>query len=309
MTLPEILQHHINQGLSWEDLGSLLGCTCLQELGWHEVVDGQVGGVLGISFLRLCVIDLETFQDLLETHVVFSEEHGSSLGWRKAVAIDVRQVDVGRASDKAFFQDLETLVDQRIEEPLDNLLITDWARGDTLGFSHLVELGYDFRVHGLVASTVDENATSIGLDRRIRGLHAEATQLAEPVGQLVGAEVGLGLLIHVTSRLALLPEELLSDQVTQCHGTHGHAESSGRFVDLLHGAALLPEHLRFARVGCDHAISNKAVAVANHHALLVDEFSHRHACGQGLHTALGGAHVLQELHDVGWREEVRSHDT
>ena len=25
------------------------------------------------------------------------------------------------------------------------------------------------------------------LDRRIRGLHAEATQLAEPVGQLVGA--------------------------------------------------------------------------------------------------------------------------
>jgi hypothetical protein len=32
-----------------------------------------------------------------------------------------RQVDVGRASDKAFFQDLETLVDQRIEEPGDEI--------------------------------------------------------------------------------------------------------------------------------------------------------------------------------------------
>lgn len=43
-----------------------------------------------------------------------------------------------------------------------------------------------------------------------------------------------------------------STSLAPCHGGPVQdTESSGRFVDLLHAGALLPEHLRFARVGCD----------------------------------------------------------
>ena len=40
---PAVLEDHIDQGLSWEDLGALLGGAGLQQLGGLEVVDGQIG--------------------------------------------------------------------------------------------------------------------------------------------------------------------------------------------------------------------------------------------------------------------------
>mmetsp|Transcript_56352 Transcript_56352/g.123234 ORF Transcript_56352/g.123234 Transcript_56352/m.123234 type:complete len:330 (+) Transcript_56352:234-1223(+) len=156
---------------------------------------------------------------------------------------------------------------------------------------------------------MDENATAVGLDAGIRRLQSESALLAKPVGELIRSVVGLGLLVHITSRLTLLPEELQAHQIAQCHGSHGHAKGRGGLIDLLDGGALLCHHLRFARIRRQHAIAHEAIAVADHHSFLANDLGHLHAGGEGLDGGFAGANVLQKLHDIGRREEVGTHDS
>mmetsp|Transcript_3296 Transcript_3296/g.9882 ORF Transcript_3296/g.9882 Transcript_3296/m.9882 type:complete len:237 (+) Transcript_3296:105-815(+) len=219
--------------------GAHLGHAGLEQLGRLEVVDGKVLLVRRVALLRLGRVDLQALQQLRQAHVVLGVEHGAALGRGEAVAEDVDDVDVGRPRGEALVQDLEALVDQREEEALEDLLLAHGAGRDALGLADLLHLGDDLGVDHLVAAAVDEDAAAGGLDLGVRRLLAEAALLAEPVHELVGPEVGLRLLLHVTSGLALLPEELLTHEVAQGHGPHGHAELHRRPVDGLDAGALL----------------------------------------------------------------------
>mmetsp|Transcript_130661 Transcript_130661/g.419034 ORF Transcript_130661/g.419034 Transcript_130661/m.419034 type:complete len:676 (+) Transcript_130661:390-2417(+) len=261
----------------------------------------------GVSLLGLRRVDLQALQHLRQAHVVLREKHGTALRRREAVAEDVDDVDIRGALGEALLQDSEALVDEGEEQALDDLLIGDLASLVALGLTDLRDLRDDLGVHHLVAALVDEDAATRGADLGVGRLLAEAVVLAEPIRQLVGAHVGLRLLHHVACSLALLPEELLANQVTQGHWPHGHAEALGHPIDLLDGGAVLEELLGLGGVRREHAVAHKTVAIADQDGLLANHLTHGHAGGDRLLAGFGRLHVLQELHHVGRREEVRAH--
>mmetsp|Transcript_48779 Transcript_48779/g.130929 ORF Transcript_48779/g.130929 Transcript_48779/m.130929 type:complete len:400 (-) Transcript_48779:383-1582(-) len=305
------VQHGIHQGHPCRNLGlhaRLLGLHAIdQELGGLEVVHGEVMLVGGVSLLGLRRVDLQAFEHLRQAHVVLREKHGTALRRREAVAEDVDDVDVRGALGEALLQDPEALVDEGEEQALDDLLIGDLASLVTLGLTDLRDLRDDLGVHHLVAALVDEDAAACGADLGVGRLQAEAVVLAEPIHELVGTHVGLCLLIHISGCLALLPEELLAHQVAQAHRSHGHAELFGNTLHLLDRGTLLDNLLGFRSVGSDHAVADEAIAIADEHGLLAQQLAHGHACSDGLFAGLCSAHILEKLHDVGWREKVRAH--
>mmetsp|Transcript_85964 Transcript_85964/g.219082 ORF Transcript_85964/g.219082 Transcript_85964/m.219082 type:complete len:400 (+) Transcript_85964:91-1290(+) len=307
------VQHGINHGHSGGNLGlhaHLLSLhTIDEELGRFEVIHREVVLVRGVSVLGLGCVDLQALQDLRETDVILCVEHGPSLNRREAVAENVHDVYVGRALGEAFLEDSESLVDQGEEQALDDLLIGDLASLVALGLTDLRDFRDDLGVHHLVAALVDEDAAACGADLGIGCLQAEAVVLAEPIHELVGTHVGLCLLIHISGCLALLPEQLLAHQVAQAHRSHGHAELFGNTLHLLDRGTLLDNLLGFRSVGRDHAVADEAIAIADEHGLLAEQLAHGHACSDGLFAGLCSAHILEKLHDVGWREKVRAHAT
>mmetsp|Transcript_130660 Transcript_130660/g.419028 ORF Transcript_130660/g.419028 Transcript_130660/m.419028 type:complete len:342 (+) Transcript_130660:390-1415(+) len=263
----------------------------------------------GVSLLGLRRVDLQALQHLRQAHVVLREKHGTALRRREAVAEDVDDVDIRGALGEALLQDSEALVDEGEEQALDDLLIGDLASLVALGLTDLRDLRDDLGVHHLVAALVDEDAAACGADLGVGRLLAEAVVLAEPIHELVGTHVGLCLLIHISGCLALLPEELLAHQVAQAHRSHGHAELFGNTLHLLDRGTLLDNLLGFRSVGSDHAVADEAIAIADEHGLLAQQLAHGHACSDGLFAGLCSAHILEKLHDVGWREKVRAHAT
>ena len=80
-----------------------------------------------LAVLALEVADARV--DLVQAHRV-GVEHRPAAPGRKAVAVDVDQVDVGRALGNAFLEDLRAFVHQRVDRALDDLLVADRAALD-----------------------------------------------------------------------------------------------------------------------------------------------------------------------------------
>ncbi len=89
---------------------------------------GVQNGLVGIG-LRGDV--LQGARDLAQSHLV-GIEHGAAAPGRKAIAIEVHDVDVRTALRNAILDDAGALVDQRIDAALDDFLIADLARRDAL---------------------------------------------------------------------------------------------------------------------------------------------------------------------------------
>mmetsp|Transcript_73998 Transcript_73998/g.214351 ORF Transcript_73998/g.214351 Transcript_73998/m.214351 type:complete len:644 (-) Transcript_73998:445-2376(-) len=306
-------EHRIHKRHARGHLGFHAGVQCLHALDQQrrglEVVHGQQGLVCRDLLLRLRVVHLEPLQQLRQAHVVLCIEHRAALRRRKAIAVEVHDVDVGRPLGKALAEDAEAFVDHREEQALLHLLVRDRSGRDALRLSDDIHLRDHLRVRLLVPALVDEDPAPVSADALVRRLQAEAVALAEPIREVVRAHVRLRLLLHVPGSLPLLPEELLTHQVAQAHRPHGHAEVLRDPLQLLHGSPLLKQGARLRGIGRDHTVPHEAIAISHKHRLLAQELPESHACGNSLVAGLRCPHILQQLHHVRRREEVRAHAT
>src|SRR6185503_193740 len=88
---------------------------------------------------------LDRGQHLVQPHGVGVEHRPAAVG-RKAVAGEVHHVDVGGAQRDAFLEDLRALVDERVDQPLDDLVVGDLARVDAVVFPVLRDQLVDLRI-------------------------------------------------------------------------------------------------------------------------------------------------------------------
>jgi hypothetical protein len=185
--------------------------------------------------------------------------------------------------------DLRALVDERVDEALDDLLVADLARRDAeLGAVLLDHVGHDLaRDRVALAGQVVVPAGA--------GLLAEATHLAQQVGGLRVADVGL---LDVAA-LADVPADVVAGEVAHPERPHRHAELLHRLVDLLRGRAFLEQVARLARVLLDHAVADEAVGDARDDARLLDLLAELHHGREDVLRGLRAADDLEQLHHVG----------
>src|ERR1051325_5918375 len=135
---------------------------------------------------RALVSLLELFdrgEHLLQAHGVGIEHRPAAVG-REAVAGEVDHVDVGGAQRDAFVEDLRALVDQRVDQALDDLVIRDAPACDVVLLpvlrDQLVDLGIRDRLSA---------ARLVGVPA-FAGLLPEAAELGHLVADLRVDEVG-----------------------------------------------------------------------------------------------------------------------
>src|SRR5436190_2290188 len=123
--------------------------------------------------------------DDVEKALLVGIVHRPAAEEREAVAGEVDHVDVARAHRDAFVDDLGALVDERVDQTLDDLLVADLPRRDAEPGTVLLDHVGD-----------DLARDRVALARHVvvpagTGLLAEAAQLAQQVGGLRVADVGL----------------------------------------------------------------------------------------------------------------------
>src|SRR5690606_8168720 len=123
-------------------------------------------------------------QDIVETDLV-RIQHRPAAEHRKAIAAQVDQVDVGSPHRDTLLEDVRSFVDQREDQPLDDLFVADpaWLHADFFAMRRNEfldhRIGYRLAIAGLVAIPAGP------------GLLAEAADLAELVGNRRVLVVGL----------------------------------------------------------------------------------------------------------------------
>src|SRR5438045_226809 len=80
-----------------------------------------------LAMLRLKLHDSR--MHLVESDAV-GVEHGPAAPSREAVAVDINEIDVGRAVCDAVLEDARAFVDQRVNRALDDLLVSDRTAPD-----------------------------------------------------------------------------------------------------------------------------------------------------------------------------------
>ena len=88
---------------------------------------------------------------------------------------------------------------------------------------------------------------------------------------------------------------------------HGHAKVPQRRVDVRDADVAVPqERQALAAVRLEHAVADEAERVAGQHRRLPEPLAERHRRRDGAVARPRAAHVLEELHDVRGRKEVRA---
>ncbi len=102
--------------------------------------------------------------------------------------------------------------------------------------------------------------------------------------------------------------DVVAGEIAYGERPHGKAEVLGNAVDLLGRGPFLQQELGLVRVELQHAVADEAVAVAGEHRDLPEALAELHHADDCLRRAARATHILQQLHDIRWTEEMRAHD-
>src|SRR5262245_25794210 len=263
-------------------MSSLLAGEALALVG--QAVE-QGGGLPHVAVLALPLP--HAIADGLEPEGV-GPEHGSAPVHGPAVAVHPDDVDVAGPDGQLLLEDLGPLIDHRVEQALEDLLVGDEAPDD----AHVGrDLGDDLFHLGVRLRRAVAPLVAVVAGPR---LLAEATHLAQAISHRR---------LHALA-LADAPAHVEAGHVAHGEGAHGKAEVVEDLVHLLGQGALQDELLRLAPALVEHAVAHEAVADADQHRHLGDLPAHAHGRGDDGLRGLGPAHDLEQAHDVGRAEEV-----
>src|SRR5579859_7275331 len=206
---------------------------------------------------------------------------------RPAVAVDPDHIDVGGADRLALFEDLRALVDHRIDAAFEDLLVADLARVGARFDDEVVDdlLGDGAGLGGALFVVVVVARA---------GLLAAAVHLAEHVAD----GLALGVLLH--------PADVEAGQIAHRKRAHGEAEVVEHPVDVPGHGAFHDQLLGLTLSLGEHPVANEAWAHAGQDRDLADLLGELHRGGDDVLGGLLAAHDLQQLHDIGRREEVQA---
>src|SRR6056297_549934 len=205
-----------------------------------------------------------------------------------AVAVHPHHVDVAATDGDALVEDLRALVDHRVQQAFEHLLVGDLTLLDALADGEVLDQldhvgircgGAGVGIVGVVAATV---------------LLPAATVLAQ---HLTNGGAG---------RLLLVPADVEASQVAHGERAHGEAELVEHVVDLGGRGAFEDHPLGLGAAHEEHPVADEAAAHTDHHRDLADLLADRHRGGHHRVGRLVAAHVLEQLHHVGRREEVHA---
>src|SRR5258708_37066871 len=94
--------------------------------------------------------------------------------------------------------------------------------------------------------------------------------------------------------LANAPAHVETGEIAGSERAHGHAEFVERIVNRSDAGSFFDKELRFASVGAEHAVADKAHAVAGQHADLAQFFREFHAGGDDFFAGGNAAHDFQQ---------------
>src|SRR5439155_16580885 len=188
----------------------------------------------------------------LEPDRVGPEHRATSID-RPAIPVHPDHVDVAGADRDLFLEDLGALVDHRIEQPLQDLLVGDRPARDA-------QLRRD----------VDDDLLDVGIRRRVpllvvlvvagARLLPEAAELADAVGDRR---------LHAAA-FADAPADVEAGEIAHREWPHGEADVVEHTVDLMGQRALENQLLGLDAALVKHAVADEAVADADQHGDLVD---------------------------------------
>ena len=216
---------------------------------------------------------------------------------REAVAGEEHHVDVERTQRNAFVQHVGTLVDHRGHVAAHDFLIAEGAGAHASALA----LGVDDGQH-LGVFHAGARAFRVQVPAALR-LLAEPAALGEAVGHLHVTRLGVacgGL------ALARGPADVAAGQVRDLERTHRVAELAHRLVDLVGRSAVFHQVVGGLAIDRQDAVADETVAHAGAHGHFLELLGEREAGGHRLGAGLRGHHDLEQLHDVGRREEVQS---
>src|SRR5438067_12086855 len=217
---------------------------------------------------------------------------------RKAVSVNVDDVDVPGTQRVAFLQDARAFVHQSVEAAIHDFFAPHLPLRDfcfCLPFSY--ESGY-FRI----GDGAPVFAVFVPTGTR---LLTEASHFAKAVACKRLADTGF---FEMTVFFADAPANVETGEVSDCKGPHGHAEIVERAVNVLHGRSFFEKKHGLAHVGMKHAVADKAAAIADQHADFAELFRKLHARGDDFFARGFAADDFEQPHHVGRTEEVRPDD-
>src|SRR5665647_292353 len=161
------------------------------------------------------VITCEAFNGALHAHQAQTVriQHRAAAVGREAIAEDVDDVDVRSALGDAFLQDARALIDQRKDAALHDLGAADLAWRDAVLFT----VRLDQRVHRRISERC--TPTLFIAIPASAGLLANASLLAEPVGQQCGAGP-FEFRVLGADALADGPADIVAREVTHAKWPH-----------------------------------------------------------------------------------------
>src|ERR1700680_363439 len=220
--------------------------------------------------------------------------HGASLVCRKPVTVYVHHVDVAGAQGDSLLHDARALVDQRMQQPIENLLIRYLPPRD----AQIARYALDERGHLRIGYA---SATLVAIEAPA-GLLPEAALRDQALENRRPALVGRKLASPADQKA-----DVVAREVPYGERAHSKAEVLDDAIDLLRRRTLLEEKFRLRAVVHEHAIADEAVAVAGQHHNLAESPAEGHHGGDGLRRGALAAHVLEQLHEGGRAEEMRAH--
>ncbi len=184
-------------------------------------------------------------------------EHRSAAVGREAVAVHVDHVDIPGTDGDALVDDARALVDERVQQPLENLLVGYRPALDAELARYRLDERRDLRVGDARASLVAVETPA--------ALLAEAALRHQPLEDRRPA-----LIRGQAAALADHEADVVAGEVAHRERSHREAETLHDPIDLLGGGALLQQELRFRTVEHEHAVADEAVAVAGEHRDLAE---------------------------------------
>src|SRR5580658_117087 len=207
-------------------------------------------------------------------------EHRAAPVGGKPIAVDVHDIDVTRANGDALIEDAGAFVDQRVQQPVEDLLIRHAAPLDAQLARDALDERRHLRIGNARAPVVAVEALAALLTQAPGGHQ----MLEDRRPALIGRELAC---------LADRKPHIIPRQVTRGERPHGKAESLDGAIDLLDGCALFEQKFRLGPVVHEHAVADEAIAVAGENGDLAERLAERHHGGDRLGRGALAAHVLQ----------------
>ena len=226
-------------------------------------------------------------------------EHRPAAIARETVTGGPHHVDVACANRHALLEDAHALVEQRIQAALDDFLRTVFALRHVQLAGAILEDGE--RLGVVVALAVASLVAVVTL----AVLLAQATRLDQ-------GEIGL-VIVRIRRkafgiRLVHVHADVDTGHVEHGEDAHRHAPLFERGIDLAWRGALQHHALGLARIAFHHAVADEAVTHSCQHRRLAQGLGQVHDSADGFGRRIGGAHHLQQGHDVRGREKVHADD-